>query len=684
MGRAVMAYTIEQPDSGSSSKYTIEPPQTSAPKKQSAAGTLIDSFADVPKEIMKEGGEALGNLKADASRPVNMTSIKGAGDYAANQGRIATDALGLLGAPLTGALTSALGRPIETMTKGRVPREVTGGIASLAIPGVDALVAANDVSKLAKAANISEAAAKKFIAARKAETAGSAAAAKRAAARPELHENVKALEKLNIDPSLAVASTSRATRGATNALGQNIFMGPMVRKAVSRTATGFKTALDQAVEKNGGSVSDAAAGEKIKGGVERFSKTSPAVKQAIASMSPTTRIAAGDAARSITARTMGFGNKAENLYAKAGAMIGNETQPIAASNFHAAVNDVMNEFHDPNLADQFQHSEVKKMADALDSSGGKLTWGDAARLRTKIRETMKADPALRGKVSDTQIDAIYNGLTKDLQTGAGQLGGPKAEKAWKEANGFYRAGMDRINNTLSKYYGPHAEPASVFYDLMRSGQAGSREDLSRLSQVKRSVSPDEWKTLSASVLDHMGRALPGQRTAETDFSFATFLNNFNKLDQRASQSGKAADSGLKLLFEGAHGTDHAETVKNLAKVASEMKELQKFHNFSRSGEMAGNIATGTGLATAGLNHHPLLAIVPLFTGNAASKLLESPTFVKWLAGIPADASPAVTAQKVKEAQHVISILNGGERAVNPTSPTPEAADGGEAYEVQNP
>ena len=612
-------YPAAKPD-----KPPPAPPVAPVPPKKPLVSELVDSFADVPREIgheFMEGGRAYSaaarapyDKHEDAPvspilpsvTPRGLKELAGVSEQA--------------GAPITGLFTSVIGRPLETVTGGRLKKQAIGNAASMAVPVLGEISDELALTKLMSEFGLNRTAAKALLA--KAPQAATKA-------NGALADNVRALQALKIQPSLAVASTKRGTRAATQALGQNVFLGPLVRKAINRTSTGFRSALDEAVGPHAPSASS--AGESVKSGLERFSNTTPVVRQAIATMSPKTRMLASSAARAVPSRTIGFGTKAENLYGRAEDMIGPSGQPIPLHNTQAALNDVMHSFDNPALRGLFENSKLRAISDALQKDNGRMTWNDATQLRTKIRETLKADPALRHTVSDAQVNDIYSALTKDLQEGAGKLGGSKAKRSYEQANQFYRTGMDRINNTLSKYYKPDASGESVFYSLMQSAQEGGRSDLKRLNQVRHSLSPEEWHEVQSGVIDQMGRSLPGQRTPETDFSFSTFLTNFNKMDTRGAREESGSDSGLKALFGGRENT--VPQLRRMAKVAGEMRELDKLKNNSMSGAMAGNLLTG-GLFLTQAPSHPLAAIGSLLVGNVASKALESPTFVRWLSGVP--------------------------------------------------
>ena len=162
------------------------------------------------------------------------------------------------------------------------------------------------------------------------------------------------------------------------------------------------------------------------------------------------------------------------------------------------------------------------------------------------------------------------------------------------------------------------------------------------------------------MIDHMGRALPGQRSEETPFSIGTFLTNYNKLDTRGARASSDTDSGLKLLFGGALNREKElpETMRNLQRVATQWKELEKLANHSNSGNVLGNMVTGSGLSGAVVGHHPLFAAVSLLTGNTTSALLGDPTFVRWLAGLPASGTPAETQAAVKQLSRWIPAAAG--------------------------
>jgi hypothetical protein len=627
------------------------------PPQKSVGASLAESFMDVPREIGHEFMESSRALERDETSPAGTDDLPLAAGITPRAGKIALDVLGQVGAPLTGLATSVVGRPVETVTG--IPRQTTGNLVSAAVPFVGEAGAAMSAARMARELGVPIRTAQMILDTQKAR-AVTVSAAKRAAANPGLARNVRSLQQLGIQPSLAVASTGRGTRGAAQSLGGNWFIGGPVRQAINRTAKGFQKASEAAA---GGAAQPAKAGERVQAAIDRFANAPRSVKAAIASRKPETQIAAGSAVRSLPSQKIGFGTKAENLYGRAQAMFPQgSTAPMTET--QGALADLMNKFRHEGLSKQFANPALAELTEHLKSSEGRLSFDDARRLRTEIRTRLMNDPELRTKINDAEINQLYDAMSRDLKSAAAKLGGPQGAKAWDDADKFYRAGQARIDNALSRYYGPKATPSSVFHDLLGAAQGGARQDLERLNQVRRSLPPEEWSQLQGSIIDRMGRALPGQASEETPFSMRTFLTNVNKLEAPGT-SPKYRESGLRVLFgkpgELGATTETEETVRNLRHVASEWRELEKFENKSRSGDHAGNIVVGGSLVSGAAMQHPLSAAIGLLAGNGASALLGDPSFVRWLAGIPKNGSTAETQSTIREMSKWLPTAAGAER-----------------------
>lgn len=98
--------------------------------------SLLDAVANgvvgTPAEIVKQVKQGASNLKAHADEAMAEDDPNRIMFDRGNSGVGAMDALGVVMSPITGALTSLVGRPIEQQTGLR--REITGAALSMAVP----------------------------------------------------------------------------------------------------------------------------------------------------------------------------------------------------------------------------------------------------------------------------------------------------------------------------------------------------------------------------------------------------------------------------------------------------------------------------------------------------------------------------------------------------------------------
>jgi hypothetical protein len=480
-------------------------------------------------------------------------------------------------------------------------------------------------------------------------------------AAEKARQAVGAFERVGAKPSAAMIAPKVRSTGII--VGQNPIVGGPIRKAIHQT----EKAVQERAEKFRQGTPER-AGERVSKGLQRFQETSPETSAALregksgfrksgealeGEAKEISREATVSSMKRAPVRHVGFGPKSAVLYHAAEEKIGPLSHPIIASATRAAVGRVTKMFDNPALNQIFGEDTVKSLRAVLESVDGKLSFEDLRRLRSSYRIAMKKalqDPSVRADINEADVRGVYDAMTGDLQKGAGMLGtlwggaerGAAAAKSWRQADAFYRAGLDRIDDALSKYYGKGTDPAAVFHSLFKAAQGGSRQDLKKLLQVRRSLSPEDWKAFASTVIDQMGRVSPGQASAEKEFSLETFLTNFTRLNEPAASETSGVDSGFKVLFEGNYGNDTASVLRDMQTVASHYKELMRGRNISYS---APHILAGLlplGITT--IAHNPLLAAVTLGGGFGASSLLSNPSFIKWLARVPTSGSEADVAR----------------------------------------
>lgn len=610
---------------------------STAPKSVGAAlkhGLLEEPYQDVRERT----SEAQAALVHDLTTKPEMSPVGLAGRAA----KTGLDVMGGAWSPIQGGIDYLFGRPVSDLTGNRISKETAGDVAGLVVPiGLEA--------KAAQAAGKAPILAKEASAFAKGKTSPVLskvlASAPKDLRHPILAKNVAGLEAAGITPSLALASPSRTVRGLTQTLGHNTLVGGPIRKRIADSYDEFHTALQKEVGQE--PLSAARAGEGIKRSIAATATLPNAVRQAIGATPPAGIAQTVKIARSTPSRDLGMATKATQLYAHADNLIGKSGQTISMPHTTAAIQEVLSRFDNPELRERFASDELRHTLETLERSNGKLTWNDARQLRSNIGRALD-DPQVRVKLPEAEKKAIYAALSRDQQVGALKLGGPSAQKAFQDADKFYSAFNSRVESALSPYYGKNATGSEVFHDMVKMAQEGGKEDFRRLLQVKRSVPADVWHDLQTSVFDSMGRANPGQRTMDTDWSFRTFLTNFQKLNTRAAKASSGTDTGLKVMFTNAKGDDRLKNLEKLATAVSRMKELDKFTNHSQSGRVAADTITGVEAARGIFDGKILGTIMPLMGGHAVASAIANPDFVRWLANLPEKGDPAALGKKVGE------------------------------------
>lgn len=182
--------TIDQPEEAPDlTPFAAKPatPPANGPDLSLFMGKVTKSFTDVPHEIVRQTGAAMKQFAADAQTPDKPTDFNVLG-VTPRTARMAADVAGVAAAPLAGAATSLVGRPVETATGGKVPRKLTGEIvndaASLAVPLVGEAKLAGEAARFGKEAGIGETLARDALKKQKAFTPSKTTA--KGAAAPDL------------------------------------------------------------------------------------------------------------------------------------------------------------------------------------------------------------------------------------------------------------------------------------------------------------------------------------------------------------------------------------------------------------------------------------------------------------------------------------------------------------------
>jgi hypothetical protein len=248
------------------------------------------------------------------------------------------------------------------------------------------------------------------------------------------------------------------------------------------------------------------------------------------------------------------------------------------------------------------------------------------KLRTDVGE-MLGDSALTSDVPQAQLKRLYGALTKDMQAAARDAG-PQAEAALVQANNFHHEGMTHIENVLQPIVNK-ADPEKMFLAAV----SGTKEGATTISGVMKSLPNDSRKVVAATMLQRLGKALPGKQNELGEvFSTESFLTNWNKLHPDAKRT----------LFAPLPAQMRSD-LDEIAKVAANVREGSKvFANPSGTAQAQLTHAMGWGTAGAAVMQlaygHPWGAAATVgaaaggaLSANLMARAMTSPKVVHWLA-----------------------------------------------------
>ncbi len=401
----------------------------------------------------------------------------------------------------------------------------------------------------------------------------------------------RAAGDLGITPSLGMGGKVRGMTAA--ALEKTPVAGDLIAKDAARAVGEVEGVFSTIRSKIGAALSPAGAGEALQSGLEGFvkgfKKTSGKLYDVVDKRIPKDARFALDATASRIAGAKAAFEGNPELAKKLGlekwdAIISEAQDPIVSGGVTLPPRGI-----GWDALKQFR-SDVGEAIGNMQSGkqGGSLSSDDLSRLKS-----------------------LYGALTLDMEAAA-KSAGSSAYSAWKRANGHYKAGAERIERSLDATIKPDAPERAfeAFTALLQKDRASA--DITRVRQIKASLGKDDWNTISASIVERLGKAPAGQQTAAGDrFSPAVFLTNWNKMDAEAK----------RLLIP----EEAREELEKLARVAQTVKESNLERNASNTGTVVAATALASGLTTV-----PITTILTASGTYLSVKGMTSPAFLRAL------------------------------------------------------
>lgn len=305
-----------------------------------------------------------------------------------------------------------------------------------------------------------------------------------------------------------------------------------------------------------------------------------------------------------------FKTRSGELFDEVGKKIPAGTK-VQAPSFVQVVDDLKSVFaENPELAKRVGVANWDTVADELRANG--LPWDALKQFRTEIGQAKSVGGStVLSDTSKVRLDRIYAALTNDMEAAA-KAAGKDAYQAWTRANAYYRTGAKRIERSLDKTITAQS-PERAFEAFSALTKADrSTADITRMRQIKASMSRDDWNDVSASIVDRLGRAKAGAQGADgATFSPGTFLTEWNKLSPEAK----------RLLLP----DDIRVEMEKLARVSESVKAANAERNFSNTGTVAGLLATGAGGMAS-----PVATASALAGANISARGLTNVSFLRAL------------------------------------------------------
>jgi len=318
-----------------------------------------------------------------------------------------------------------------------------------------------------------------------------------------------AAQRANITPTLGMQGPAAGMIEA--GLDKVPFTTGPIRAANARVTDQMNTAIDKAVDKVGVATTNTGAGEAAQTGIKTFVNN--------------------------------FGDKADDLFELVDKKIGPNVFVTAPNTIGVLQNLTKNSSKYPEIGKFLSKPKFTKLLSELEVDGAlnAIPYELLKDLRSSIGRSIGKLDGPMSSLPEAELKRIYGSLSDDMKSAA-KSSGPDALKAFNRANKYYAAGMKRINTVLKKVSKADT-PEKAYANILALAAGDSPRGSSQmLNQLRKSLPKEEWSTVSATMIRKLGEATPGSRVASqttdavdgfAEFSPATFLTNWNKMDKGA-------------------------------------------------------------------------------------------------------------------------------------------------------
>jgi hypothetical protein len=263
------------------------------------------------------------------------------------------------------------------------------------------------------------------------------------------------------------------------------------------------------------------------------------------------------------------------------------------------------------------------------TAGQGRTFQDLRQLRSYVRRLQRVDPSTRPTLDDGLLERVEGALTSDMYASATFVGGQRLARELHQIDRYYRTGSQRIARELRPFLREGESPAAAYARIVGAATAGGRQNTRVLRSVRASLQPHEWRQITATAIDELGRARPGHPyAAEGAFSVEQFATRYNAM----SEDGRRAlfgDLGRHGSASGDNFIDLERALNDLARVAGMQKAVERAANSSNTAVAGQAVGTLGGMVT-----YPQVTVPILLGLGVTGEMLTNPQFVRWIVSAP--------------------------------------------------
>jgi len=356
-----------------------------------------------------------------------------------------------------------------------------------------------------------------------------------------------------------------------------------------------------------------------------------------------------DVSKSIKESRRTFGNRASELYGAVDDLAGDRTI-IPTASLKTKVNNLITGL--PKSADGkivlTDKQTIRSLNEILNLPDS-LTVKQMQAVRGRFFDAMHSTNPVVPGVDNRMARQIYKAASSTFDDAA-KLGDDEAIQALKVANRYYRVGIRKFDDHLiARIVKEPSEAGSIDPDAVVNAVFGKTGSASKISRVSRVVDPQVWSQVRHKAMDKVLSPMVDDISdpIQTIFNGKAFLKTLNTYER----------SQLDAMF----GKEMTDDLFKLGRVVNLVS--------SKTHGMSG------GLVTAYIALHPLKHLGTLAKMNVLSRVLSSPTGLKWF-------TTGLSAPKTRAGAEAVTRLTAmmttmAEDETGPGYYTPEINNGGQ-------